>query len=76
MIYAYCLRDPEYDYDGRQKTPALLAALRGDSELYTEALHYYYSNNITVVHHQNFKKLKALNSASWRSMRRLSIFLP
>lgn len=76
MIYAYCLPNPECNYDARRRTPTLLAALRGEPELYAEALHYYYAHNDTVIECMNFRKFEALNSASWRSIRRLSINLP
>jgi hypothetical protein len=35
------------------KTPALLMALRGDRELYDEALDYFYKKNIFKLHPRN-----------------------
>jgi len=52
MIYGYCLVPIPEHKPGLgvlykwTKTPVLLASLRGELELYHEALHYYYKHNI------------------------------
>lgn len=71
MIYSYALR-PVDVHDGiESKTPALLVALRGELDLYNEALHHFYSNNETYVREGNFKKFEDLSPTTWRSIRHL-----
>jgi hypothetical protein len=61
MIYSYTLRPVEVDDGIESKTPALLVALRGEPDLYNEALHHFYSNNETCVREGNFKKFEDLS---------------
>jgi hypothetical protein len=75
MIYVYSFWQPDYS-GGKEKTPVLLAALRGKSELYTEALHSYYANTTVEFMQCNFQRFEALNPASWGSIFTLSIYLP
>lgn len=55
------------------KTPALLVALRGDRELYYEALELFYKSNTFTLHRANEWKTGDMSVAALRTIRALKV---
>lgn len=70
MIYGYALEIDVFscDDDSIPTTSTLLAALRGELELYAEALHHFYRHNTVKTTPGNLHLFENLSTTSWRSI--------
>jgi uncharacterized protein YjbI with pentapeptide repeats len=67
MIFARCI------HFNKNKTPALLIALRGDKELYREAIHFFYNLNWFRVRLGNLAEFESMSKKAIENIRKLII---
>jgi hypothetical protein len=70
LIFRYCLDLVWQD----ESMPALIAALRGDRQLYHEALEVFYANNILAVSPDTEKRVASMSLAAMRTIERATVF--
>jgi uncharacterized protein YjbI with pentapeptide repeats len=68
-IFGYCTPQKSW----ASKTPEVLIALRGDSELYQEALRAFYKQNWFRLNFRNFSKTELMSKKSVENINKLSI---
>ena len=54
--------------------PALIVALRGDSQLYHEALEVFYANNILAVSPDTEKRVASMSLSAMHTVQKATIF--
>lgn len=68
-IFGYCTSSRKFKF----KTPKILIALRGDSELYQEALRTFYNQNWFVLDFKNFSKTDLMSEKIAENIKKLAI---
>jgi hypothetical protein len=70
LIFRYCL-DHVWQQDSM---PPLIVALRGDSQLYHEALEVFYANNTLAVSPETEKRVASMSLTAMRTVERATVF--
>jgi hypothetical protein len=74
-IFKYTFATSQNYPDFAASTPALLVALRGDRELYDQALRVFYGINHWFLTARNFQGVSALGKFAVACIRSLTIFV-